>query len=120
LDRLQRISFFANKVADEIVYEETEILEKTIPRMFGVMQKVAEYSCDYVRRGRFGRQSPGLDLRALMIAERTLGGLVRPEKIEEMEEELTKVIEDFDCAVNVETLRVAKETSKRPLFSNRR
>jgi len=47
-----------------------------------------------------------------MIAERTLGGLVRPEKIEEMDEELTKVIEDFDRAVNVEALRVAKETSK--------
>jgi len=61
LDRLQRISFFANKVADGIAYEETEILEKTIPRMFEVMQTVAEYSCDYVRRGRFGRQSPGLD-----------------------------------------------------------
>jgi len=61
LDWLQHISFFANKVADGIVYEETEILEKTIPRMFGVMQKVAEYLCDYVRCGRFGRQSPGLD-----------------------------------------------------------
>jgi len=61
LDRLQRISFFANKVVDEIVYEETEILEKTIPRMFKVMQRVANFSCDYVRRGRFGRQSPGLD-----------------------------------------------------------
>ena len=61
LDRLQRISFFANKVADEIVYEETEIFERTIPRMFEVMQRVAKFSCDYIRRGRFGRQSPGLD-----------------------------------------------------------
>ncbi len=62
LDRLQRILVFADKVADEIVYEETEILEKTIPRMFGVMQKVAKCSCDYVKRGRFGRQCPFLDL----------------------------------------------------------
>jgi len=61
LDRLQRISVFADKVADEIVYEETDILEKTVPRMFEVMLKVAEYSCHYVRRGRFGKQSPGLD-----------------------------------------------------------
>jgi len=60
LDRLKRISFFANKVADEIAYEETDILEKTIPRMFKVMQRVAKFSCDYVRRGRFGTQSPGL------------------------------------------------------------
>ena len=51
-------------------------------------------------------------LQLLMIAERTLSGLPLPEKIEEMEGELAKVIEDFDRAVNVETLRVAKETSK--------
>ena len=56
LNRLQRILVFADKVADEIVYEETEILDKTIPRMFEVMQKVAKCSCDYVRRGCFGRQ----------------------------------------------------------------
>jgi len=54
LDRLQRILHFADKVADEIVYEETEILEKTIPRMFKVMEKVAKCSCDYVKRGCFG------------------------------------------------------------------
>jgi len=59
-------------------------------------------------------------VQLLMIAERTLRGLVRPEKIEEMEEELGRVIEDFDRAVNVEALRLAKETSKRTLFSNRR
>jgi len=56
LSRLQRILVFADKVTAEIVCEETEILEKAIPRMFGVMQTVAEFSCDYVRRGRFGRQ----------------------------------------------------------------
>jgi len=50
-------------------------------------------------------------LQLLMIAERTLGGLVRPEKIEEMDEELTKVIEDFDRAVNVEALRLGRETN---------
>ena len=54
LDRLQRILFFADKVADEIVYEETDILGKTIPRMFEVMNKVAKCSCDYVKRDRFG------------------------------------------------------------------
>src|SRR5258706_12809893 len=61
LDRLQRILIFADKVADEIVYEETEILEKTIPRMVKVMEKVAKCSCDYVKRGRFGRQSAFLN-----------------------------------------------------------
>jgi len=54
---------------------------------------------------------PGWIVQLLMIAERMLGGLVRPEKIEEMDEELTKVIEDFDRAVNVETLRLARATN---------
>jgi hypothetical protein len=58
LDRLQRILFFADKVADEIVGEETDVLEKTIPRMFKVMETVSRFSCEYVKRGRFGRQSP--------------------------------------------------------------
>ena len=53
-DRLQRIEPLVKKATDEIVCEETDILEKILPRMFKVMQRVAEYSCDYVRRGRLG------------------------------------------------------------------
>jgi hypothetical protein len=41
-----------------------------------------------------------------------MGGLVHPEKIEEMDRELNKVIEDFDRALNVETFRLAKENGK--------
>jgi hypothetical protein len=40
------------------------------------------------------------------------GRAVRPEIIAEMDGELTKVIEDFDRAVNVEALRLVKETGK--------
>ena len=53
-DQLRRVLPLAGKVADEIVCEETDILEEIIPRMFKVMQRVAEYSCDHVRRGRLG------------------------------------------------------------------
>jgi hypothetical protein len=60
LDQLQRILPLADKVADEIICEETEILEKIIPRMFEVMQRVAKFSCDYVKHGR--RPSPGFEL----------------------------------------------------------
>ena len=60
LDRLQRILLFADKVADEIVGEETDILEKTIPRMFEVMETVSKFTCGYVKRGRFGRWPPVL------------------------------------------------------------
>ena len=55
LDSLQRILPMADKVADEIVSEETDILDKIIPRMFEAMQKIAKFLCDYVKRGRFSR-----------------------------------------------------------------
>ena len=44
-----------------------------------------------------------------MITARMAGG---PEAIEEMERELTKVIGDFDRAVDVEALRLAKKSGK--------
>ncbi len=50
-----------------------------------------------------------------MIIARTIGGPAYPEMIEEMDRELTKVIEDFDRAMNFEALRLASlanETSK--------
>ena len=47
-----------------------------------------------------------------MIAARSIGGPTYPEMIEEMDRELTKVIDDFDRAVNVEALRLANETSE--------
>ena len=49
----------------------------------------------------------------LMIAARTVGGLVNSGTIEEMERDLTKVIEDFDRAVNIEALRRIKEAGER-------
>ena len=61
----------ANKVADEIVCEETDVLEKIIPQMFEVMHRVAKFSCDYVRHGRgsFCR----LDTRQGLMIERQVG-----------------------------------------------
>ena len=50
-EQLQRASPLADSVAHEIICEETELLDEIIPRMYKVMQRVAEYSCDYVRRG---------------------------------------------------------------------
>ena len=51
----------------------------------------------------------------VLSVARTVGGLVSSEKIGEMEKELTKVIEDFDRAVNIEALRLAKETGTHSL-----
>ena len=51
-----------------------------------------------------------------MIAARIIGGSSYRQKIEEMDGELTKVIDDFDRAVNVESLRLANETSSKLYF----
>ena len=47
-----------------------------------------------------------------MIAARTTGGPAYLEMIEEIDKDLTKVIEDFDRALNFEALRLANEASK--------
>ena len=51
-----------------------------------------------------------------MVAARTIGGFSYSEAIEEMDRELLKIIEDFDCAMNFEALRLANETSKLSFF----
>ena len=48
----------------------------------------------------------------LMVTGRTIGGPPYPKMFDEMDIELTKVIEDFDRAMSFETLRLANETSK--------
>ena len=53
-----------------------------------------------------------------MIAERTKDGLINSkvnEMIETMDEELTKIIEDFMRAVDIEALYLAKKTGKHSL-----
>ena len=52
LDRLERILPLGKKVADDVVCEETEILEKVTQRMFEVMRKVAEFASNYVKGSR--------------------------------------------------------------------
>ena len=51
----------------------------------------------------------------LMIAEGLARGPVYWDAIEEMDNNLTKVIEDFDRAINVEALRLIKETGRHAL-----
>ena len=45
-----------------------------------------------------------------------MGGLTYPAKIEEIDKELTMVVEEFDRAVDVEALRVAKKNGTGSLF----
>ena len=47
-----------------------------------------------------------------MIVVKTIGGPSYPEMIEEMDRELTMALDEFDRAMDFETLRLANETSK--------
>ena len=47
-----------------------------------------------------------------MITARPIGGPAYLESIEEMERDLIKVIEDFDRAMDIEALRLAKKSGK--------
>ena len=52
----------------------------------------------------------------LIIAARTIGGPAYSEMIEEIDRELTEVIEDLDRAMIFEALRLANETRKLASF----
>jgi len=122
LDQLRRVSPLADKVADEIVSEETDILDKIMPRMFEVMHTIAKFLCEYVRHGRFSRLSLFWIPQMLMIAERTREALLHSrdkEMMEKLGEELASVIEDFLRAVDVEALRAVKGIGKHTLSQYR-
>ena len=59
LGQLERILPFADIVADELVCEETDLLEEIIPRMYEVVHKVAKLSCGYVKHGRLSFEGFG-------------------------------------------------------------
>ena len=52
-----------------------------------------------------------------MITVKMISGPKYPEMVEDMDRELTMVLEEFDCAMNFEILHLANETSK-PSFPN--
>ena len=52
-----------------------------------------------------------------MIAAKTISGPEYLEMVEDMDRELTMVLEEFDCAMDFEILHLANETSK-PSFPN--
>ena len=115
LDRLQRIFPLADKVASEILSEETDLLCNIMPRMFQVMQRIAKFLCEYLKRGRFSKRPLFWIPQILMIAERAGDALIYSrdkEMLEDMDRELANVIDDFLRAVNVEALRGVKMAGK--------
>ena len=109
LDRLQGILPLVDKVADKIVSEETEILNKILLQMFEVTTK---FSYNYVKRGNFSRWSSFLDSANAddRRENRRCAHLFKgKEMIDKVDEELANGIKDFMRAVDVRALRQPKE-----------
>ena len=81
-----------------MICEDIKLLEM-MPRMFKVMETVAKYLCDCVRRGRQSCSRLG----NAVIMTRTAGQPECQERIKYMNKALTKIIKYFNRAVNVET-----------------
>ena len=56
-ERLQDILRLADTVIEDIGCEDLEVLDRSTTHMFEVMQKVAKFSCEHVKRSRSGRPS---------------------------------------------------------------
>ena len=54
-DQLECVLSLMHETPGVILLEEPDFFKELIPQMFKVMQRVAKYSCDYVRCGSFGR-----------------------------------------------------------------
>ena len=122
LAHLQRILPLAEQVADEIVCQGTDELGKIMSQMFDVMQKIAKFLCEYVKRGRFSRRSLFSIPQLLMIAERTGAALFSSkdkDRIKELDGELANAIQHFLNAVDVEALRLAGRMGMSSLSQNR-
>jgi len=55
---------------------------------------------------------PWVDQVLILVVRTSSDGPAYPEMIKEMDRELNNIIEDFDCAMNFEALRLANKTRK--------
>ena len=105
-------------VADENICEETEMLGKIMSQMLEVMQKIATFLCEYIKRRRFSGWSLFWIPQVLMITERAGAALLSSkdeDRIKELDEELANVTKPFLNAVDVDSLRLARRIGKHPL-----
>ncbi|PVF92449.1 WD40 repeat-like protein [Serendipita vermifera] len=92
-DEIGRVLPLADKVLDDVVREDTEQLSKVIKRMHSLTVNTAEFLCVYVQQSSYVR------------AAKSFISSKDQEKIGGFKNEFSKLIQDFNQAVNVEALR---------------
>ncbi|KAG8792126.1 hypothetical protein FRC16_000151, partial [Serendipita sp. 398] len=101
---LKRILPFAKEALKEAVEDNADVLRKAIGRLYVLTMDVAEFSCDYVKRNRFKR------LAKAIISSQDQG------KISDLTSGFSVLVEDFDRAVNVETLKAVRNMEEKVLL----
>ena len=119
LEHLQHILPLTEKVANENLCEEADVLGKMMSQMFEVMQKIAIFLCEYVKHGSLSRRSLFWIPQLLMITERTGAALFSSKDkagvMKELDEELANFIKQFLNVVDVDALRRARTMGKHSL-----
>jgi hypothetical protein len=114
--QLKRILPFAEKAIEESVEESTDLLRRTIERLYTAMIDTAQFICVYVKQSRFSTYILLYHFpKANFDAERATKFIISPqtqERINGFKDEFGKLVEDFDRAVDIETMKIARNIGK--------
>jgi hypothetical protein len=107
-DQIERILPFAKQVLEVIVYDDTELLEGAIRKLYDLIMDTAEFICDYIRRSPASRYSSMRNVLMKLMKEGITIKSIIPrddqERIQHLQGIFSKLKEEFDRAVNIESL----------------
>jgi hypothetical protein len=91
-------------------------LRRTIEKLYTVIMDVAQFACVYVKQSRFSTQIllyhfPKTDLEAEKVTKLTVSSQAY-ERINGFQDEFEKLVEDFDRAIDIETMKIARNIGK--------
>jgi len=116
-DCVGRILPFSTLILDEIVCKETELLERVVRRMCSLITDAATFICDYAKQSptsasRFYSDS-SLIHRSVVRAMKSAMSTGPYTTIATLQTEFTKLKEDFDRAIDITTLKIARENASK-------
>ncbi|KAG8788918.1 hypothetical protein FRC16_001289 [Serendipita sp. 398] len=119
--QLKRIFPFASKSLEEAIDDNTDLLRKTIGRLYSLAIDVAEFTYDYVKQNRFSACFFGTSRSRIHGLIERLGKSIisadDQQKIGELEGDFKAIVEDFERAVDVETLKTVRSIEETMLLS---
>ncbi|PVF92453.1 WD40 repeat-like protein [Serendipita vermifera] len=102
--QLKRVLPFAEKAIEDSIEESTDLLRKTIEKLYILTMGTAQFVCEYVKKSRFKRA-----INSIVSTE-------AQEKISGFKDAFGRIVEDLDRAVDVETLKIARSIEEKLLI----